>query len=51
MGDDLGRGDAAQPRALGERLAVGKAEQEARGVEIAGAGRVDDLATGAAGTA
>ncbi len=49
VGDDLGGGDAAQPRAFGERLAVRKAEQETRGVEIAGAGRVDDLGHGRGG--
>src|SRR5258708_2249142 len=46
VGDDLGGGDAAQPRAFGERLAAGEAMEKARGVKIAGTGRVDDLADG-----
>ena len=44
MGDHLGRAQAAQLATAGQSLAVGEPEQEARRVEVAGAGRVDDLA-------
>src|SRR5437588_6147461 len=49
MGDDLGRTQAAELAAAGQGFAAGEAEQEAGGVEIAGAGRVDDLADGRGG--
>ena len=42
VGDDLGRAQPAQSGALDRAHAVGEAEEESRGEEIAGPGRVDD---------
>ena len=49
--DDLGRGQAAEAAGRLEDLAGRDAEQEARRIEIAGAGGVHDCLTGAAGIA
>ncbi len=43
VGDDLGRGEAAELAGFLQVETVRYAEQEARGVEVAGARRVDDL--------
>ena len=50
MADDLGGGDASQPPAIVQRRAAVMPNKKAGGVQIAGAGRIDDrAATGAAG--
>src|SRR5438874_8581504 len=49
MGDDLGRAQTAELAAAGQGFAASEAEEEAGRVEIAGAGRVHDLADGRGG--
>jgi hypothetical protein len=43
MGNHLGGGERAEPRALRKVVAARKPEQEPRRVEVAGAGRVDQF--------